>query len=65
MKKLIKLWAAWSLVKFQFMTTNFDPEVLQWPGGSLIAFFLWFYATLASFWSLSPDGSVTLQEAAR
>jgi hypothetical protein len=36
------------------MTANFDTEVLQWPGGTLIAFFLWLYATAPSFWSVSP-----------
>ena len=30
----------WILVRFQIVTGNFDPEVLQWPGGSLIASFL-------------------------
>lgn len=34
------------------MTANFDSEVLQGPGGSLIAFFLSLYMTARSFCSV-------------
>ena len=34
-------WAARNLVRFQIVIANLDPEVLQWPGGSLIASLLW------------------------
>lgn len=52
MKEHINSWAAWMLLRIQFTTANFDPEVLQWPGGSLIAFFLSLYATARSFEAL-------------
>ena len=32
------------------MTADFDTEVLQWPGGTLIAFFLWLYVKISTFW---------------
>jgi hypothetical protein len=63
MKRQIKSWAAWILVRIQFMTANFDPEVLQWPGGSFIAVFLSLYATARSFWPAGTGGWVTLQAA--
>jgi hypothetical protein len=36
----------WIAARIQIVSANFDPEVLQWPGGSLIAIFLWLYATV-------------------
>jgi hypothetical protein len=30
----------------QMMGANFDPDVLQWPGGAIIAMILWLYATV-------------------
>ena len=43
MKTPIESWAAWGLVRIQIATANVDPEVLQWPGGSVIALLLWLY----------------------
>ncbi len=60
MQRQIKAWAAWILVRIQIATANFDPEVLQWPGGSLIASFLWLYVTARSFFSVGIDGSAAL-----
>jgi hypothetical protein len=37
----LESWAARNLVRFQIVIANLDPEVLQWPGGSLIASLLW------------------------
>ena len=39
------------------MTANFDPEVLQWPGGSLIACFLWVCVTARSIWPVGTGDS--------
>jgi hypothetical protein len=65
MKAQINTWAASIIVRIQFMTADFDTEVLQWPGGTLIALFLWLYVTASSFWSVSPHGSPFLQESAQ
>jgi hypothetical protein len=48
----INSWAAWILVRFEIVTATFDPEVLQWPGGSVIAAVLWLYRTALWFWSV-------------
>ena len=58
MKGQFNSWAAWILV-------NFDPEVLQWPGGSLIALFLSVYTTARLFWSIGTNGLANVLEAAR
>ena len=42
----IELCAVWLAARFQSVAASFDPEVLQWPGGSFIAIFLWLYATV-------------------
>jgi hypothetical protein len=51
----IKSWTTRNLVRFQVVTANLDPEVLQWPGGSLIAPLLWLCVMVRSFW---PVGTV-------
>jgi hypothetical protein len=50
MKLQVQYWAIWLAANFQIVGANFDPEVLQWPGGSLIAPLLWLYAMIASPW---------------
>ncbi len=60
MKRQIKSSGAWILFRIQMVTANFDPEVLQWPGGSLIAPFLWLYVTARSFWSIGTAGAAAL-----
>jgi len=60
MKRLVESSAAWILFRIQMVTANFDPEVLQWPSGSLIAAFLWLYVTVRSFWSVGTGGSAAL-----
>lgn len=65
MKSKIHSWTAWILVRIRFMTANFDFEVLQWPGGSVIAFALSLYVTVRAFWSDGLDGSANRQEAAQ
>lgn len=52
MKTQIEFWTAWILGKIQLVAANFDVEVLQWPGGGLVAPFLWLYVTGRSFWPL-------------
>ena len=52
MKAQIEFWTAWILVKIQLVAANLDVEVLQWPGGGLLAPTLWLYVTGRSFWSL-------------
>lgn len=60
MKRQIESLAAWILARIQFVTAHFDPEVLQWPGGSLIASFLWLYLTARSFWSVGTGAFAAL-----
>jgi len=43
MKTQITSWAAWILVRIHIVTATLDPEVLQWPGGIVIALLLWLY----------------------
>ena len=50
MKQPIESWATWVAANIQIVGANFDPAVLQWPGGSLIAIFLWLYATVTVAW---------------
>ncbi len=39
------------------MTANFDPEVLQWPGGGFIASLLWLYVTHGSLGRSTADST--------
>jgi hypothetical protein len=48
------------LLRLEFATANLDPEILQWPGGGLIACFLWIYLMAQSFWSVGAGGSAAL-----
>ena len=50
-------WAARILVRIQIVTANLDPEVLQWPGGSLIAAFFWLYGTARLFCPIGTGGA--------
>jgi hypothetical protein len=34
-------WSAQNLLSLQIVAANLDPDVLQWPGGSLISSLLW------------------------
>jgi hypothetical protein len=45
MNRHIASWAVWVLIKSQGVIANLDPEVLQWPGGALVAPLLWLYLT--------------------
>jgi hypothetical protein len=56
-------WAARNLVRFQIVTANLDPEVLQWPGGSLIAPLLWLCVMALSFWSVGTVARLHLRGA--
>jgi hypothetical protein len=56
MKTQIESWAAWVFVRIQIAIANLDPEVLQWPGGSVIALLLWLYVVARPFWSLAAAG---------
>ena len=60
MKRQINSRAAWILLRIQFMTANFDLEILQSPGGSLIGSFLWLYMTARSFCSIGTGSSAAL-----
>jgi hypothetical protein len=46
MKQQMEFCVMWIAARIQIVTANFDLEVLQWPGGSLIAIFLWLHATV-------------------
>jgi len=52
MKTQIEWWAAWVVVRIQIATAILDPEVLQWPGGSVIALLFWLYVVARPFWSV-------------
>ncbi len=43
MKRQIEIWSASILVRIQFAAAGLDAHVLQWPGGGLLAPFLWLY----------------------
>jgi hypothetical protein len=49
MKKL-KSYSAWIVGKIQSLGAMFDPEVLQWPGGAVIALFFLCCATVSLAW---------------
>lgn len=50
MKQQFELCVTWFAATIQSVAASFDPEVLQWPGGSFIAIFLWLYATVTVAW---------------
>jgi len=49
MRQLIQSSAAWIGAAIQNVSANLDFEVLSWPGGSVIAVLLWFYASAMGF----------------
>jgi hypothetical protein len=57
MRTQIEYWTAWILVRIQIVTANLDPEVLQWPGGSVIALLLWLYVVARPFWSVGAGAT--------
>jgi hypothetical protein len=61
MKTQIETWVAWILVRIQIVTANLDPEVVQWPGGIVIALLLWLYVVARPFWSVGSDGPAALR----
>jgi hypothetical protein len=60
MKIQIESWAAWILVRIQIVTANLDPEILQWPGGIVIALLLWLYVVARPLWSVGAGGPAAL-----
>jgi hypothetical protein len=54
MKTQIESWAAWILVRIQIVTANLDPEILQRPGGIVIALLLWLYAVARPLMPIPP-----------
>jgi hypothetical protein len=48
--KRLKSLSSWVVGKLQGFGAMFDPEVLQWPGGAIIAVFFLCYATLSLAW---------------
>jgi hypothetical protein len=60
MKTQIESWAAWILVRIQIITANLDPEILQWPGGIVIALLLWLYVVARPLWSVGAGGPAAL-----
>jgi hypothetical protein len=51
---------AWILVRIQIVTASLDPQVLQWPGGSLIAPFLWLYGTPRLLWLIGTGDAAPI-----
>jgi hypothetical protein len=47
MKSLLESGATRTSGTILAIVANFDPEVLQWPGGSVVAMLLCIYATIA------------------
>ena len=47
MKNLFQSGATWTRGTILEIVANVDPEVLQWPGGSVFAMLLAVYATIA------------------
>jgi hypothetical protein len=52
MSRQIVSWVASILVRIQIVAASMDPEVLQWPGGSVIALLLWFCVMARPLWSV-------------
>jgi hypothetical protein len=52
MKTQIEIWAAWILVRIQIVNANLDPNVVQWPGGIMIALLLLLYVVARPFWTV-------------
>ena len=48
MKAQISSWFARCLAPVRLAAANIDPEILQWPAGSLIATVLCLYTTVCS-----------------
>jgi hypothetical protein len=48
MKDFLESGTAWITAHVQSLGADFDPEILSWPGGSLIAALLWFYARITA-----------------
>jgi hypothetical protein len=61
MKTQMASWAAWILVRIQIVTATLEPEVLQWPGGIVIALLLWLYLVARPFWSVGAGGPPALR----
>jgi hypothetical protein len=57
----IASWAVCILVRIQIVTANLDREVLQWPGGIVIALLLWLYVVARPFWSVRAGGHAALR----
>jgi hypothetical protein len=55
-KRKIQSRTVWILVRVQIVIANLDPEVLQWPGGTLIAPLLWFQVMARPFWAFGKGG---------
>jgi hypothetical protein len=61
MKTQIASWAAWILVRIQIVTATLDPEVLQWPGGIVIALLVWLCVVARPVWSVGARGPAALR----
>jgi len=45
--KQVQSGETWVVGKLQSLSALFDPEILQWPGGLVIAPLLWFCAVVS------------------
>jgi hypothetical protein len=61
MKTQISSWATWVFFRIQILSAGLDPDILQWPGGIVIALILWFYAEARPFWSVGAGCSAGLR----
>jgi len=61
MKTKIESWVTWILVRIQIVTATLDPEVVQWPGGIVIALLLWLYVVARPVWSVVAGGPTALR----
>jgi hypothetical protein len=63
MKTKIESWVAWILVRIQIVTANLDPEVVQWPGGMIVALLLSLYLVTRPFRSAGAGSPAALRVA--
>jgi hypothetical protein len=61
MKTQIVSWAAWILVRIQIVTATLDPDLLQRPGGIVVALLLWLYVVARPFWPVGAGGPAALR----
>lgn len=65
MRSKIESRAAWIIVRIQIVIVNLDPELLQSPGGTLIALLLGLHLMARWFWTVATGGKAATRDPAR